>query len=123
MGVSESAVCAEVAISTRGPLQSSSKVPTSERSRSESKRDKAIIKLIGIEEHFVTADIRAAWAASALGEEGTGAFDREEIGERLDDYFKQNLYVTPSGMWSQSYLQRTLEVVGPQRILFSTDYP
>ncbi len=71
----------------------------------------------------MTADIRAAWAASALGEEGTGAFDREEIGERLDDYFKQNLYVTPSGMWSQSYLQRTLEVVGPQRILFSTDYP
>jgi len=39
------------------------------------------------------------------------------------DYFKQNLYVTPSGMWSQSYLQRTLEVVGPERILFSTDYP
>lgn len=26
-------------------------------------------------------------------------------------------------MWSQSYLQRTLEVVGPERILFSTDYP
>jgi len=41
----------------------------------------------------------------------------------IADYFKQNLYVTPSGMWSQSYLQRTLEVVGPERILFSTDYP
>jgi uncharacterized protein len=41
----------------------------------------------------------------------------------ITDYFKQNLYVTPSGMWSQSYLQRTLEVVGPERILFSTDYP
>jgi hypothetical protein len=26
-------------------------------------------------------------------------------------------------MWSQSYLRRTLELVGPQRILFSTDYP
>jgi predicted TIM-barrel fold metal-dependent hydrolase len=26
-------------------------------------------------------------------------------------------------MWSQSYLQRTLEIVGPERILFSTDYP
>ncbi len=39
------------------------------------------------------------------------------------DYFKQNLYVTASGMWSQPYLQRTLEVVGPQRILFSTDFP
>jgi predicted TIM-barrel fold metal-dependent hydrolase len=41
----------------------------------------------------------------------------------IADYFKQNLYVTPSGMWSQSYLQRSLEVVGPERILFSTDYP
>jgi predicted TIM-barrel fold metal-dependent hydrolase len=41
----------------------------------------------------------------------------------IADYFEQNLYVTPSGMWSQSYLQRTLEVVGPERILFSTDYP
>ncbi len=39
------------------------------------------------------------------------------------EYFQQNLYVTPSGMWSQSYLQRALEIVGPERILFSTDYP
>jgi len=54
---------------------------TSERSRSKQKRDKAMIKLIGIEEHFVTAEISAAWAASAIGEEGTGAFDRGEVGE------------------------------------------
>ncbi len=39
------------------------------------------------------------------------------------DYFRQNLYVTPSGMWSQDYLRRSLEVVGPERIIFSTDYP
>ena len=39
------------------------------------------------------------------------------------DYFRQNLYVTPSGMWSQAYLQRSLEVVGPERIILSTDYP
>ncbi|HEY4356426.1 MAG TPA: amidohydrolase family protein [Acidobacteriaceae bacterium] len=26
-------------------------------------------------------------------------------------------------IWSQSYLQRTLEIMGPERILFSTDYP
>ena len=39
------------------------------------------------------------------------------------DYIRQNLYVTPSGMWSQSYLRRTLEIVEPERILFSTDYP
>ena len=39
------------------------------------------------------------------------------------DYFRQNLYVTSSGMWSPSYLQRALEIVGEERILFSTDYP
>ena len=39
------------------------------------------------------------------------------------EYVRQNLYVTSSGMWSRSYLQRTLEAVGPERILFSTDYP
>jgi hypothetical protein len=39
------------------------------------------------------------------------------------DYMRQNLYVTPSGMFSQSYLQRSIEVVGIDRILFSTDYP
>jgi predicted TIM-barrel fold metal-dependent hydrolase len=41
----------------------------------------------------------------------------------VEEYFRRNLYVTPSGMWSQAYLQRALEIVGPERILFSTDYP
>ena len=41
----------------------------------------------------------------------------------IADYIRQNLYLTPSGMWSQFYLQRTLELVEPERILFSTDYP
>lgn len=41
----------------------------------------------------------------------------------IADYFRQNLYVTPSGMWSPAYLQRSLEIVGPERLLFSTDYP
>ncbi len=41
----------------------------------------------------------------------------------IPEYFGENLYVTPSGMWSQAYLQRSLELVGPERILFSTDYP
>ena len=41
----------------------------------------------------------------------------------VEEYFQRNLYVTSSGMWSQAYLQRALEVVGPERILFSTDFP
>jgi hypothetical protein len=43
------------------------------------------VKLIAIEEHFLTAEIRAAWASSAIGQEGTARFDRVEIEERLDD--------------------------------------
>ena len=39
------------------------------------------------------------------------------------EYMRRNLYVTSSGMWNQSYMQRALEVVGPERILFSGDYP
>ena len=46
-----------------------------------------------------------------------------KLGRPVAEYFQQNLYVTPSGMWSKEYLRRTLEVVGPERILFSTDYP
>ncbi|MGA7925854.1 MAG: hypothetical protein WCA20_07645 [Candidatus Sulfotelmatobacter sp.] len=42
-------------------------------------------ELIGIEEHFVTTDIRAAWASSPIGQEDTGGFDRGEIEDRLDD--------------------------------------
>ena len=41
----------------------------------------------------------------------------------VEEYFARNLYVTSSGMWNQIYLQRALEVVGSERILFSTDYP
>lgn len=41
----------------------------------------------------------------------------------LADYARDNLYVTGSGMWSEAYLLRCLEIVGPDRLLFSTDYP
>ena len=39
------------------------------------------------------------------------------------EYVRQNLYVTASGMYSQAYLQRTIEIIGADRILFSSDYP
>lgn len=39
------------------------------------------------------------------------------------EYCRKNLYVTPSGMWSQAYMRQALEIVGPERILFSTDFP
>ena len=39
------------------------------------------------------------------------------------DYIRQNLYVTASGMYSHTYLQRSVEIIGTDRILFSADYP
>jgi len=41
----------------------------------------------------------------------------------LSEYLRTNVYVTPSGMLSQRYLQWSKEIVGVDRILFSTDYP
>lgn len=41
----------------------------------------------------------------------------------LFDFARQNLYVTGSGMWSEDYLRRCLAIVGPERLLFSTDFP
>lgn len=39
------------------------------------------------------------------------------------DYVRHNLYVTASGMFSPTYLQRSIDIIGPDRILFSSDYP
>jgi uncharacterized protein len=54
-------------------------------------------KLIGIEEHFVTGEIRAAWEASSIGQEGAGGFDRGEIEGRLDDLGERRLALMDEG--------------------------
>lgn len=41
----------------------------------------------------------------------------------LADYFRQNFWVAGSGTVSERYLRRTAEVVGTDRMLYSTDYP
>jgi uncharacterized protein len=38
-------------------------------------------------------------------------------------YMRRNLYVTASGMYLPHYLERAAEVVGTDRLLFSTDFP
>jgi predicted TIM-barrel fold metal-dependent hydrolase len=56
--------------------------------------------------------------------ERLAAMDRfANLQQPIASYFKRNLYVTSSGMFMPHYLQRALEVVGPERLLFSTDYP
>jgi hypothetical protein len=46
-----------------------------------------------------------------------------DLDRSLAECARKNLYVTGSGMWSETYLQRCLEIVGPERLLFSTDFP
>ena len=51
----------------------------------------------------------------------------QAMGLRLDrplaDYFRQNVWVTSSGLYSERYLRWSAEVVGIDRIMFSADYP
>lgn len=57
-------------------------------------------------------------------ERTSAVFDRALTLKRpLATYARENLYVTGSGMWSEAYLHRCLEIVGPERLLFSTDFP
>jgi len=39
------------------------------------------------------------------------------------DYFRHNFHVTASGMYYTSYLTRAIEVMGVERVMYSTDYP
>ena len=56
--------------------------------------------------------------------ERLAVFDRfGKLQKPVADYARQNLYVTASGMFSADYLQRTVQIVGADRILFSTDFP
>ncbi|MGO9603534.1 MAG: amidohydrolase family protein [Candidatus Binataceae bacterium] len=56
--------------------------------------------------------------------ERLAAMDRVSgLAHPIATYLRQNLYVTASGMFSPTYLRRSIEIVGRDRILFSTDYP
>lgn len=46
-----------------------------------------------------------------------------QLNKPFIDYIRQNLYVTASGMYSHSYLKCSIEIIGTDRILFSSDYP
>lgn len=41
----------------------------------------------------------------------------------VSDYVRQNVLITPSGMFSQAQLEYCIKVLGAGRILFSVDYP
>jgi predicted TIM-barrel fold metal-dependent hydrolase len=41
----------------------------------------------------------------------------------ITEYVRDHVYVTPSGMLSDTYLQEAIRIVGIDRIMFATDYP
>lgn len=41
----------------------------------------------------------------------------------IHDYFRRNVSVTPSGIFSQRYLNWAVEVLGIERLMFAVDYP
>jgi predicted TIM-barrel fold metal-dependent hydrolase len=45
------------------------------------------------------------------------------LARSVSDYFRSNVYVTPSGMFHPGSLERTIELIGIDRIMFSVDYP
>jgi predicted TIM-barrel fold metal-dependent hydrolase len=49
--------------------------------------------------------------------------DMAKLRRPLADYFRQNFWVAGSGTVSERYLRWTAEVVGTDRMLYSTDYP
>jgi predicted TIM-barrel fold metal-dependent hydrolase len=50
--------------------------------------------------------------------------DRVSTVERpFVEYVRDHLYLTASGMFSTAYLHQAIGLVGPDRILFSTDFP
>lgn len=46
-----------------------------------------------------------------------------KLARPISDYVRSNVFITPSGIFSQRYLRWAIGVVGIDRILFSTDYP
>jgi predicted TIM-barrel fold metal-dependent hydrolase len=49
--------------------------------------------------------------------------DIAKLPRPVADYFRTNVFVTPSGIYSQRYLRWAIEVIGVDRIMFSADYP
>ncbi len=48
---------------------------------------------------------------------------QSKLKKPLGQYFKENFYVTTSGMFWDKVFQFVLSVLGPDRVIFSVDYP
>ncbi len=87
--------------------------------------------IIALEKHLVVPSVLRAWSAvpTAL-EDWTAPFSQGVLGERLMSRRPGRLQDMDdqgppggSGMLSQRYLRWTMEMVGVERVTYSTDYP
>ncbi len=46
-----------------------------------------------------------------------------KLPRKISDYFKTNIYITPSGLFSDAQLKYIIDAVGADRVLYSADYP
>ena len=47
----------------------------------------------------------------------------ENLSRPVADYFRSNFYVTGSGIYHTPYLLRCIEILGADRVMYSSDYP
>ena len=46
-----------------------------------------------------------------------------KLPRKISEYVRDQVYVTPSGLFSQRYLRWAIEVIGAERMMMATDYP
>ncbi len=45
------------------------------------------------------------------------------LNRKISDYYKSNIYITPSGLFSEAQLKFAISEIGADRIIYSGDYP
>jgi len=65
------------------------------------------------------------WKNEKDGREGSYSADPSVANMKKlpSEYFKQNFYVSTSGMFWEPALQQTVQAIGADRVLFAVDYP
>ena len=46
-----------------------------------------------------------------------------QLKRKISDYYKSNVYITPSGLFSEAQLKYMIEELGADKIIYSGDYP
>ncbi|MEV5753747.1 hypothetical protein AB0L00_38510 [Actinoallomurus sp. NPDC052308] len=80
------------------------------------------IKIVAVEEHIPLDPVLNAWAAAGADHTGNLAA-MARLQRPLIDHYRENFWAAGSGTASDRYLRWTADMVGVERMLYSTDYP